>query len=254
MGRLEGKVGIITGAGAGMGSAGAVMFAKEGAKVVVADIDEKSGKETVKRIKQAGGSGIFVKTDVTKEDSVAAVVRTTVDTYGKIDFLYNNAGFCKFGVPTHEVTQELWDKTYDINVKGQWLMIKHVVPQMLKNGKGSIINVSTTSAMYGVPTNAAYDSAKAAVIQLTRDVAVEYGRRGIRVNSICPGVCDTAMAVGFIGGADEEKKRKAGEAFVPIGRIAQPEEIASVALFLASDESSFVTGANWPVDGGMSAD
>ena len=253
MKRVEGKVGIITGAGQGMGKAGALIFAREGAKVVVSELNDKTGQETVEQIRKEGGEAIFAPTDVTKEDSVKNMVNLTVKTYGRLDFLYNNAGYQGPPTPSVEIKEEFWNFVNDINLKGTWLTMKYAIPQMLKTGGGSIINVSSAGGIVGLPGIAPYCAAKAGVINLTRSIALEYATQNIRINCIAPGYTDTPMADGYTGG-NEQMKHEIAKIIQPMGRIGKPEEVVAMALFLASDESSFCTGACFPVDGGFTCD
>ncbi len=253
MKRVEGKAGIITGSGQGIGRATALMLAREGAKVVVAEIKEENGQETVKLIKAEGGEAIFVHVDVTKEDAVKNMVKVAVNTYGKLDFLDNNAGHEQPAMPVIEVTEEIWDNLLALNLKAHWLCIKHVIPEMLKGGGGSIVNIASGGGIVAMPTVAPYCAAKAGVINLTKNVALEYVTKGIRVNAVAPGFVDTPMADRFSGG-DEKVKEQMSQTINPIGRLGKPEEIAAMVLFLVSDESSFCTGACFCVDGGMTCD
>jgi len=245
MGKLDGKVAIITGAGSGMGRAAAVLFAKEGAKVVVADWAVEAGKETVRMIKEAGGEAIFVKADVSKAEDVKKMVKTSVDTYGKLDVLYNNAGIGCEVAPIAECTEDNWDKTIAVNLKGVFLGMKYAIPEMLKSGGGSIINTASQAARRCHPNLSPYNASKGGVISLTRGTAIEYATKNIRINCICPGAVATPLLLGFNPRLLERMKSA-----IPLGRYAQPEEVAQLALFLASDESSFINGADLVIDGG----
>lgn len=251
MGRLSGKVAIITGAATGMGRAAALLFTKEGARVVVADYDAQGGEETVRMVKKAGGEAISVKVDVSKAEDAKKMVKITVDTYKKLDVLYNNAGVQGDMVYTADLTEEIYDKHMAVNLKGTWLGMKYAIPEMLKAGGGSIINVSSMCGLVGMRGLAHYSASKGGVISLTRVTAVEYVTKGIRVNCICPGTIRTAIA-GNLEKAEPEIYRR-WEAGVPIGRLGRPEEIVQLALFLASDESSYMTGSIIPIDGGITA-
>jgi NAD(P)-dependent dehydrogenase (short-subunit alcohol dehydrogenase family) len=251
--RLADKVAIITGAGSGIGRATAMLFAQEGAKVVVVDYAPEGGQETVEMIKRNGGEAIFVETDVSKAAAVEKMVQTAIDTYGKIDILFNNAAVT---IPASVVdaTEAVWDKTMDIDLKGVFLPSKYAIPHMIKGDGGSVINTASMCGLVASPNQAPYSAAKGGVIALTRQMAIDYATHNIRVNSICPSEVRTPMFLGFINRApDPEKKMQELIARIPLGRVAEPEEIARAALFLASDESSYVTGVTLPVDGGLTA-
>ena len=251
--RLADKVAVITGAGSGIGRATAMLFAQEGAKVVVVDYAPEGGQETVEMIRRNGGEAIFVETDVSKAAAVEKMVQTAIDTYGKIDILFNNAAVT---IPASVVdaTEAVWDKTMDIDLKGVFLPSKYAIPHMIKGDGGSVINTASMCGLVASPNQAPYSAAKGGVIALTRQMAIDYATHNIRVNSICPSEVRTPMFLGFINRApDPEKKMQELIARIPLGRVAEPEEIARVALFLASDESSYVTGVTLPVDGGLTA-
>jgi NAD(P)-dependent dehydrogenase (short-subunit alcohol dehydrogenase family) len=259
MGKLEGKVALITGAGSGIGRATGVLFAKEGAKVVVADYAPVGGQETVRIIKEAGGEAIFIKVDVSKASDVERMVRTALDAYGRIDILHNNAGIGGPVAPTADTTEKDWDSVINTNLKGVFLGSKYVIPVMVKQGGGVIINTASTSGLVGSPGFSKYCASKGGVVQLTKTMALEYAKENIRVNCICPGIIDTPMGGASFPG-DAAAREAAKEAFerafvktVPLGRIGQPEEIAKAALYLACDDSSYVTGAALVVDGGVTA-
>jgi len=253
MGRLDNKVVIITGAGRGMGRAAAILFAKEGAKVIVADRVAKGaegGKDTVRMIREAAGEAVFIETDVSKAEDVKRMVKTAVDTYGKLDVLYNNAGICFYQL-LPESTEENLERHIDVHVKGTWLGMKYAIPEMLKAGGGSVINVASFVAHGPHRGGFAYASSKAAVITLTKVVSNEYADKNIRVNVISPGTIDTPMSRGTYRSAQAEQRMAA---VIPQRRLGRPEEIAQVALFLASDESSIVTGSEIIADGGILSD
>jgi len=251
--RLKGKVAIITGAGSGLGRATAVLFAREGAKVVVTANKENDGQQTVKSIKGAGGDAILVRVDVTRAINVEKAVKAAVDKYGKLDILINNAGMPGPGKPIADITEEEWNRVVSVNLTGVFLGTKYAIPEMLKGGGGVIINVSSVAAISPRRYTGAYSAAKAAVIQLTKVTALEYARKNIRVNCILPGPIDTPF-FSKVAGADPAKIAAFKESVrneVPLGRFAQPEEIARVALFLASDDASYITGAAFAADGGQ---
>jgi len=250
MGKLAGKVALITGAGSGIGQATAVLFAKELARVVVADCAPRGGQETVKMIKEAGGDALYVQVDVSKTVDVERVVAVTVRSYGKIDILFNNAGVFSRFASTAETKEEDWDLAINTNLKGVFLCTKYAIPAMLSQGKGVIINTSSGAGLVASPGLLAYGVSKAGVIHLTKTAALEYARQNIRVNCICPGAIHTPMYTPFLAdGASLEPLVQR----TPLGRIGQPSEIAQAALYLACDDSSFVTGAVIAVDGGGTA-
>jgi hypothetical protein len=249
--RLKDKVAVITGAASGIGQAAALLFAKEGAAVVLADINEKGGQETVEQIVRDDGTAIFVRTDVAKEDEVKHLVETAIKTYGAVDVLFNNAGVM-IEKMLHETTADEWDQLMDIDFKGVFLCSKYVIPHMQGQGGGSIINNASVNGLIAEPAIAAYCGAKGGVSALTRAMALDYGADGIRVNAICPGYIDTPMNdMYFAAQPDPDASRRAAGGLHALGRTGTPEEVACCALFLASDEASFVTGANWVVDGGL---
>lgn len=245
---LSGKVAIVTGGSSGIGRASAILFAREKANVVVASRREDEGQETVRLIKEAGSDGFFVKTDVAKEADVKAMVEKTIRAYGRLDYAFNNAGIEQPSTPLVEQTEETFDKVMNINVKGVWLSMKYQIPQMLKNGEGAIVNMSSAAGLVGVPTAPLYAASKHAVLGLTKSVALEYAKSGIRVNAVCPGYIQTEMA--------ERLDRQMQEQLIqmhPIGRGGQPEEIAEAVVWLCSDKASFVTGHSLSLDGGYVA-
>jgi len=251
MGKIDGKVAIITGASSGIGKATAILFAQEGAKVVVADISDELGEETVKLINESGGKAIFVHTDVSKAEDVKNLIKTAVYTYGRLDIIFNNAGIEGIIVDTANYPENLFDKVLAVNLKGVWLGIKYAVPELLKNGGGSIINTASVAGLVGFAGLSAYNATKGGIIQLTKTAALEYAKQNIRVNCIAPGVIETPMVDRFLKGQPEA--RAAFVQLEPVGRFGKPEEIAKAALFLASDDSSFVTGTVLVVDGGLTA-
>ena len=249
--RLEKKVAIITGAGSGIGRASAIMFAKEGAKVAVADIDDKGGEETVASIKSNGGEAIFVQTDVSKATDAENLIKKTKDKFENIDILFNNAGTPMSNIPIENLDEATWDRIYRVNVKGVFLTMKYAIPVMKKAGKGSIINLASMGGVRPLPGTNAYASSKAAVIHLTKAVAIEIAEYKIRVNYINPAAVDTPMLPQFRPkGMDLDELYKGAKASMPLGRIAKPEDIAYAALYLASDESSLLTGTGIDVNGG----
>ncbi|MFC4799762.1 SDR family NAD(P)-dependent oxidoreductase [Neobacillus sp. GCM10023253] len=253
--RLKDKVAIITGAGSGQGKAAAKLFAAEGAKVIIAEWNEQNGKSVEDEINFEGQESLFFQTDVSNEDNIIALVEEVMDRYGRIDIVFNNAGVgfssrSKYKMASLiETPQRDWNDILSINLNGVYLLSKHVLPIMQKQNYGSIINNSSLNGIVGVPGADAYSAAKGGVVALTRVMAVDYGKYNIRVNCICPGAIDTPMI------ADVLKNEAFSKAFTsnPLRRVGKPEEIAYAALFLASDESSYITGLIMPVDGGIAA-
>ena len=244
--KLSGKVALITGAGSGIGRATALLFAREGAAVTVVDISEEGGRETVAQIDQAGGRGLFVHTDVAIAEQVEAAIEATVRQFGRLDILYNNA-FWTIPRSVLETTEEEWDRTLAVCLKGPFLGAKYAIPHMMKNGAGVIINTASVHGIRGVAGWTAYQSAKGGLLSLTRTLAADCAP-DIRVNAILPGGVNTpAQAITDPAVVEESAKK------TPMSRFAEPEEIAEVALFLASDSSSFVTGAAIVADGGLSS-
>jgi NAD(P)-dependent dehydrogenase (short-subunit alcohol dehydrogenase family) len=247
--RFEGKIALVTGAAGGIGRAAALAFAKEGAKVVVADIQVEGGQQTVAQIQAAGGEALFVQADVRIAAEVEALIQTTVDTYGRLDCAYNNAA--TEGIPglTADCTEENFDRVIGTNLKGIWLCLKYEIPVMLKQGGGSIVNCSSLTGLIGFPNVAAYTASKHGVLGLTKAAALEYAKSGIRINAVCPGVIDTEMANRFAGGNPDVLAYLA--TLEPVGRLGKPEEVAAAVLWLSSPEASFVLGAGLTVDAGM---
>lgn len=251
--RLQGKVAIVTGGGAGMGRAVAEGYAREGAQVVVAEINPANGEAVVNAIQQAGGQAIFVKTDVSKAVEVEALAAAAVKQFGGIDVLYSNAAVQLHGkdARAHELSEEIWERTYNINIRGVWLCAKYVIPAMLARGGGSIINVASPTGMLGcAPGYTAYSSSKGAVYGLTRVMAMDYARDQIRVNAVVPGATETPLTAELFA---DEKTRQGLINATPLGRLGQAEDVVGLAIFLASDESRYCTGGYYMVDGGLTA-
>ncbi|CAM2885388.1 SDR family oxidoreductase [Flavobacterium frigoris] len=246
---FKNKVAIITGGSSGIGRATALAFAKKGANVVVVDWHESP--ETMKTLKDLGAEAIFIKCDVSKSVDVKNMVEKTITTFGRLDYAFNNAGIEGDSAPTADCTEGNWDKTVGINLKGIWLCMKHEIPEILKQGRGTIVNCSSVAGLVGFSGLPAYVASKHGVIGLTKTAALEYAEQGIRVNAVCPGVIQTPMMDRLTG-----KKKEAIEQFTalePVGRMGQPEEIANAVVWMCSDEASFVTGHAMAVDGGFVA-
>ncbi len=252
MGRLDGKVALITGAGKGMGRVAAELFAAEGASVAVADRVRADGEEAVAAIEAGGGNAVFVPVDVSDATEVAAMVATTVEAFGGLHVLYNNAGiFPADDGGATETPESTWDTVMDVNLKGVWLGCKYGIPAMLESGGGSIINVASFVALMGAATaQIAYTASKGGVLSMTREIAVEYARQGIRANALCPGPIGTALLAELMSDPARRERRLV---HIPMGRLGRAEELAKAALFLASDDASFMTGSQLVVDGGITA-
>ncbi len=249
MGRLDGKVAVITGAGSGMGREAALLFGEEGAAVCVADVSPEAGEETAAACRE----GFFQRVDVADEASVAAMYAATAERYGGVDVLYNNAGISPGDDGSIlETSVEAWDRVQDVNTKGVYLCCKHGIPHLLERGGGSVINVASFVAILGAATSQiSYTASKGAVLSMSRELAVQFARQGVRVNALCPGPVETPLLLAIFGDDPEALERR--RVHWPTGRLAKPREIVNAALFLASDESSYVTGATFVVDGGLTA-
>jgi len=250
--RLEGKVALITGAAGGIGKVAAERFAAEGARVVVADVVDDAGEATVAGVNDSGGEAAYVHADVSNPGDVEAMVAATVERFGGLHVLYNNAGIMHAADESVLSTpDEVWNLTIDINLKGVFLGCRYGIPAMLDSGGGSIVNVASFVALMGAAVpQIAYTASKGGVLAMTREIAVEFARRGIRANAICPGPIETPLTGQIL---DTPEKRNRRLVHIPIGRFGRAEEIAQAALFLASDESSLMTGAALVVDGGITA-
>jgi len=250
-GELEGKIAVVTGAGSGIGRESALAFAAAGAQVMVSDVVIDGGEETVAQIKAAGGEATFMRADVSQRADVEALIRQTVETYGRLDCAHNNAGIEGDLAPTADCTEANWDRTIAINLKGVWLCMKYEIPQMLEQGGGVIVNTSSVAGLVGFVNLPAYVATKHGVAGLTRTAAVEYAQQGIRVNAVCPGVIHTPMVDRIVGGDVEAAAQFT--ALEPVGRMGLPAEVAQAVVWLCSDAASFVTGIAMPVDGGFVA-
>ena len=253
MARLKDKVALITGAASGIGRASALRFATEEARVVVADVQDVAGEATAAAIRAAGGEACFVHADVSRAEDAKAMVDAAVTHFGRLDILFNNAGVGKH-IPFDELTEVEWDRIVDINLRGVFLGCRYGVPALQRAGGGAILNTASQSGLQGHPNNQAYCAAKAGVINFTRSLAKDLARHNIRVNAICPGGTDTPILRGYIpAGESPDYVARMVAPRTPFGRLARPEEIAAAALFLVSDEASFVSGVALPVDGAASA-
>ncbi|NIP31068.1 MAG: glucose 1-dehydrogenase [Candidatus Dadabacteria bacterium] len=251
--KLEGKTALITGGSLGLGKATAILFAKEGANVVITGRTEKTLKDTVEEASKQGLTIDHLVSDVSKDEDCKNAVDYTIGKYGQIDILFNNAGVLFTGL-THETDLDMWQKTFDINVKGTFLMSKYTIPHMLERNYGCIVNNSSILGLKAVPGVAAYNSTKGAVTQLTRSMALEYAQQGIRVNAICPGTIVTPMVDGlFDQMPDRSEAEELFKSFHPMGRLGKPDEIANAVLFLCDDNVQFMTGTMLSVDGGWVA-
>jgi NAD(P)-dependent dehydrogenase (short-subunit alcohol dehydrogenase family) len=245
--RFTDKTAIVTGGGGGIGRSTALRLAKEGARVVIADMDSDAGLQTEALIKEDGNEAMFVKTDVSNSEQVKKLIQKTTDTYGALHIMFNNAGVGNPSVKSIDMSEEEWDRVIDINLKGVFLGIKYAVPELIKSGGGAIVNTSSLLGLKGQKYLAAYNASKAGVILLTKNSALEYGKNNIRVNAIAPGVIDTKIIDHWK--SDEWKWPIISKANA-LGRIGTPDEVANAVLFLASDDASFITGATLSVDGG----
>jgi len=250
--RLKGKVALITGAGSGIGRESALLFAREGASVVVADVVAEAGRETVSAIEANGGRAVFVRSDVSRAADVRAMIEAAEESYERLDVLFNNAGiFPAADGSVLETDEATWDLVMSVNLKGVFLGCKYGIPALLRSGGGSIVNTASFVALMGAATpQIAYTASKGGVLSMTREIAIEFARRGIRANAICPGPVETPLLAELFSDPARRARRMV---HIPPGRLARPEEIARAALFLASDESSYINGTAFTVDGGITA-
>ena len=252
-GMLDGKTALITGGGRGIGRATALLFAREGARVAVADMNAEGAKETVGMINAAGGQAMSIACDVTKPDQVAAMIQAAVSAFGRLDCAFNNAGIAGYqvdalGKKTAEWSEAAFDRMIDVNLKGVWLCMRGELEQMVKQGKGAIVNTASIAGLAGLPTSSIYVAAKHGVVGLTKTAAIEYAEQGVRVNSVCPGYIETDMTRDVMA-----RRGKELMALTPLRRMGRAEEIAELVCWLSSDRSSYVSGANYNVDGGFMA-
>ena len=251
MNNFSDKVVLITGAGNGIGRTTALAFAQQGASVVVADMSRSAGEETTALITQAGGIATFILCDVTKDQDVQSMVDSTIETYGKLDIAFNNAGIEIESSKLADSDEATYDKVMDVNVKGVWRCMKYQIPALLKQSTSAIVNTASIAGLGAAPKMSIYSASKHAVIGLTKSAAVEYGKKGLRVNAICPAVIDTEM---FKRATENDpQKEQYVKSLHPVGRIGQPEEVAAAVLYLCSDLAGFTTGVALPIDGGATA-
>jgi NAD(P)-dependent dehydrogenase (short-subunit alcohol dehydrogenase family) len=250
--RLQNRVALVTGASSGIGRATSILFAHEGARVVLVDINDQGGRETLNTIEQRGGEAIYVHADQSKAADCEAMVKATEETFGRLDILFNNAGISHADDDDAvNTTEEVWDETFNVNVKGVFLCCKYGLPALRRAGGGSIINTASFVALLGAATpQLAYTASKGAVLSMTRELATIHARENIRVNALCPGPLRTELLMKYL---DTPEKKNRRLVHIPMGRFGEAEEIAKAALFLASDESSFVTGTSFVVDGGITS-
>jgi NAD(P)-dependent dehydrogenase (short-subunit alcohol dehydrogenase family) len=249
--KLEGKIALVTGGGGGIGRATALAYAREGAKVAVVDIDIRAADEVVGAIHALGGEAMSIETDVSRSEQVVAMVDKVVARFGRLDVAFNNAGIDVEHEPLAKATEETFDRLISVNVKGTWLCMKHEILQMLAQGGGAIVNTASIGGLIGAPRQPIYGTTKHAVLGMTKAAAVEYGRKGIRINAVCPGVIRTPMMERAV---ERDPRRKAYiEQAHPIGRVGEPEDIAAAVVFLSSDDASFMIGHSMVVDGGYTA-
>lgn len=244
MAKLQGKVAVVTGGASGIGAATAELFVAEGAKVVLVDLNEEKGKALEEKLKAQGADALFVKTNITSEEEVQAMYAKTIEAFGRVDIVFNNAGIGRV-FPTHELPYEEWRTTLNVDLDGVFLVAREAIREMLKTGGGSIVNTASMYGWVGSPGSAAYNAAKGGVVNFTRSIGLEYAEQNIRVNALCPGFIDTPII--------PEESKQALSAMTPMKRLGRVEEMAKAVLFLASDDASFMTGQSLIVDGGYTA-
>ncbi len=250
MAHFSGKVALVTGSGSGIGQKTAQFYARDGAKVVVSDVDEKGGQETVDMIESDNGEATFVKADVSRPEDCKALVQSAVDKFGRLDIACNNAGIAGEQNPTADYSIEGWQKLISINLSGVFYCMKYEIPAMLEAGGGAIVNIASILGQVGFAGAPAYVTAKHGVVGLTQNAAVEYGKNGIRVNAVGPGFIHTPMI------SELEEDKETNEQLIalhPIGRLGRPEEVAELVIWLSSEKASFITGSYYPIDGGYLA-
>jgi len=247
---FAGKVAFVTGAASGIGRAASLAFAREGASVVVADVSEPGSQETVRLVEELGGRALAVHCDVTSSADIKAGLAKTIETFGRLDFAFNNAGIePKKAAPTADYDEEEWNRILDINLRGVFLCMKHEIPLILKQGGGAIVNTSSGAGVIGIKGSPAYTAAKHGLLGLTKAAALDYAAQNIRINAVCPGYIETPMMERFTGGTREGRAKVIGEE--PIGRMGKPEEIAAAVVWLCSDAAAFMIGHAMVIDGGQ---
>lgn len=249
--QFEGKVALVTGAAAGIGEVTARAFAEAGASVMLADINQEAGAKVAAAINEAGGKAAFLRCDVTRSDDVKHLVEQTIELFGRLDCAFNNAGVELERTKLADGEEGIFDAIMDVNVKGVWQCMRHQIPVMVNAGGGVIVNTASVAGLGAAPTLSIYSASKHAVVGLTKSAAVEYGRKGVRVNAICPAIIDTDMLRRAV--EDDPRKEEVHKNMHPIGRIGQPQEVAAAVLYLCSDGAGFTTGVALPLDGGYTA-
>jgi NAD(P)-dependent dehydrogenase (short-subunit alcohol dehydrogenase family) len=250
---FEGKVALVTGAASGIGRASALAFGRDGARVVVSDMDASGAAETVRLIQAAEGEAHFLRADVTQESQVQELIDGSVDVYGRLDFAHNNAGIGAPPTPLHETERGSFERVLSVNLTGVWLCLKHEARVMLPQGSGAIVNTASLAGLIGFPMNVAYSASKHAVIGITRTAALEYAQSGIRVNAVCPAFIQTPMVEGYLAAAGPRMNLDRLARMQPMGRIGTPEEVAQAVVWLCSESAGFITGIALPIDGGTTA-
>jgi NAD(P)-dependent dehydrogenase (short-subunit alcohol dehydrogenase family) len=248
-GHFAGKVAFVTGAANGIGRAAALAFAREGASVAAVDLSEEGNRETVRMIEEAGWRGLAVQCDVSKGSDVKSALEKTIETFGRLDFAFNNAGVEQPVAPTADLTEQEWERIININLRGVFLCMRNEIPLMLAQGGGSIVNTSSGAGVKGIAGQAAYCAAKFGIVGLTKAAALDYANSNIRVNAVCPGIINTPMMDRFSGGTPEGRERVIAQE--PVGRMGTPEEIAAAVVWLCSDPAAFVVGHALVIDGGQ---